>query len=221
MTPTTRPLRLSMVIFILALVAFAGVVVWVILNVEQASDDAERAAEDAQEALDRNRDVICSIGGLVVQVTDVRREPNQSRADFRRELRAFNEFLMDLRGIECSADGIGLALEPEELEERIEELERALERVGPGPTGPPGEEGSGPAGPPGPQGAQGPPGEAGDSIVGPRGPRGRRGPPGPAIPGPPGPPGPPPDIDEVVDEVMRRLCERVPPPLRPFFCGGY
>lgn len=214
----SRGIRFSLVWFLLALVAFVVIVGWAIITSWNAASDADDAAELAEDAARQNREVLCAVGGLVVQVTDVRRESDQTQADFRRELMAFDEFLRDLRGIECPVDGIGLALEPEELEERIGEIEEALERIGPAP-GPPGEEGSGPAGPPGPQGAQGPPGEAGDSVVGPRGPRGRRGPPGPAIPGPPGPPGPAPDIDEVVDELMRRLCERAPPPLRPFFCS--
>lgn len=217
--------RLSLIWFVLTIAVFGGVAAWAIITGWNAASDADRAAELAEESAQQNRDVLCAVGGLVIQVTDVRRETDQTRRDFRRELRAFRDFLVDLREINCKDVAFGPPVTPEAIEERITRIEETL-RGPPGPPGPPGAEGSGIVGPSGPPGAQGPAGEPGAS--GEQGSRGRRGPRGPQ--GPPGLPAPPPDPDEIreivereVERAIRRMCRMLPPLPPPFeeaICGG-
>lgn len=231
----SRGIRVSLIWFLVALVAFVVVVGWAILTSWNAASDADDAAELAERAAQDNRNVLCAVGGLVIQATDVRRDPGESAREFRRELRAFQDFLGDLREIDCETVGFGPEVTPEALERRLERIEEALgEPLF--PAGPPGEEGAGIVGPQGEQGEQGEPGVSPAPLVvmqacladpacravldelaepGERGPRGPRGRPGrDATPAPPLPP-PPPDLDEVIEE----LCRTLPPELRRLLCA--
>jgi hypothetical protein len=160
-----------------------------------ATDDAHDAITEAREAIAKNRELGCRVGGFLIGTPVVKR-PEIPQKVFEAQVENAIKFLRALRELDC--DGLG-AVTTEEIERQTKKLREALpDQGGGGPSAnsPPSTNGGGPRpAPPGPP-PEPPPPEP------------------PTRPPPttttPDPPDPPPDVRERICRRLPMVCDRLP-----------